>query len=55
MVFLEIDFDTSKELLRGFNVQSQSTMIVFKGKTEIARSVADTNPASIAAFLRKAL
>jgi hypothetical protein len=34
---------------------SQSTLIAFKGETEKARSVGDTNPASIAALVKSAL
>jgi thioredoxin 1 len=51
----EIDFDSQKDLLRKLNVRSQSTLIVFKGKTEVGRSTGDTNPASIAALLGKAI
>ena len=38
-----------------FNVQRQSTLIVFKGKQEAGRSVGDTNAASIEALLAKGL
>lgn len=55
MAIFEIDFDTSKDLLRSLNVQSQSTMIVYKGKTETARSVGQTDPAAIEALLRTAM
>lgn len=55
LVSFGIDFDSQKELLRKFNVQRQSTLIVFKGKQEQGRSVGDTNAASIEALLAKAL
>ncbi|MBM3534123.1 MAG: thioredoxin family protein [Alphaproteobacteria bacterium] len=55
MVSFNIDFDSQKDLLRTFNVQKQSTLIVFKGKQETARSTGDTNPVSIEALLGKAL
>jgi thioredoxin 1 len=55
MAAFEIDFDSQKDLLRKLNVRSQSTLIVFKGKTEVGRSTGDTNPASIAALLGKAI
>jgi hypothetical protein len=42
-------------VLKRFGVQRQSTLIVFKGKQEAGRSVADTNPASIEALLAKSL
>ena len=51
----EVDFDSQKDALRGFRATTQSTLIVFKGKTETGRSVGDTNAASIAALLDKAL
>ena len=38
-----IDFDSQKDLLRKFNVQKQSTLIVFKGKQETGRSTGETN------------
>lgn len=54
-VFLKMDFDTQKNELRKLNGQAQSTLIVFKGKTEVGRSVGDTNPSSVEALLTKAL
>lgn len=53
LVMFEIDFDSKKDLLKKFNVQRQSTLIVFKGKQEVGRSTGDTNAASIAALLGK--
>ena len=53
LVVLDIDFDTSKELLRTLRVSQQSTLIVYKGKTEVGRSTGDTNAASIEALLAK--
>jgi thiol-disulfide isomerase/thioredoxin len=55
MVAFNVDFDSQKDVLRKLNVQYQSTLIVFKGKQEAGRSVADTNPASIEALLARAL
>jgi thiol-disulfide isomerase/thioredoxin len=55
MVAFNVDFDSQKDVLRKINVQYQSTLIVFKGKQEAGRSVADTNPASIEALLARAL
>jgi thiol-disulfide isomerase/thioredoxin len=51
----DIDFDTQKDLLRKFNVRSQSTLIAFKGKQEVGRSTGDTNAGSIERLLDKAL
>jgi thiol-disulfide isomerase/thioredoxin len=50
-----IDFDSQKDLLRKFNVQRQSTLIVFKGKQEAGRSTGDTNPASIEQLLARSI
>ena len=50
-----IDFDNQKDLVERFGARMQSTLIVFKGNTEEGRSVGDTNRASIAVLLNKAL
>jgi thioredoxin 1 len=54
LVIFEIDFDAQKDAVRVFNARRQSTLIAFRGKTETARSVADTDPASIAALVKTA-
>ncbi|MDI1263274.1 MAG: thioredoxin family protein [bacterium] len=50
-----VDFDGMKAVVRELKAQSQSTLIVFKGSTELGRSVGDTRQASIAALLDKSL
>jgi thioredoxin 1 len=55
LVSFNIDFDSQKDLLRKFNVQKQSTLIVFKGRQEAGRSTGDTNAPSIEALLAKAI
>jgi thiol-disulfide isomerase/thioredoxin len=50
-----IDFDSQKDLLKKFNVQKQSTLIVFKGKQEAGRSTGDTNAGSIEQLLAKSI
>jgi thiol-disulfide isomerase/thioredoxin len=55
LAVFEVDFDSQKEALRALGAQQQSTLIVFKGETEVGRSVGDTDPASIAALLAKTL
>lgn len=55
LVVYEVDFDSSKDVLKQFRVQSQSTLIVFKGANEVGRSTGDTNPASIKALVSKGL
>ena len=42
-VFVKVDFDTDKAFLRTHRVPRQSTILVFKGKKETARSIAQTN------------
>ena len=51
----DVDFDTQKDAVRHFGAQMQSTLIVFKGSQEVARSVGDTKAGSIAALLDKAV
>ena len=53
LLVYEVDFDTAKDVLKRFRVQYQSTLIVFKGATEVGRSTADTNPGSIRALIAK--
>ena len=55
MVRLNVDFDSMKDTLKGFNVQKQSTLIVFKGKSELGRSTGDTSPNTIESLVRKAI
>ena len=55
MVVLRVDFDSQKDVVKQFGARIQSTLIVYKGKKEVGRSVGDTDPASIAALLEKAL
>ncbi len=55
LAYYVIDFDSQKDLVQRFGVQTQSTLIAFKGEKEQGRSVGDTNRASIAALLNKVL
>jgi thioredoxin 1 len=50
-----IDFDTQRDLVRRFGAQMQSTLIVYRGKTEVARSVGETQPEWIEQLLEKVL
>jgi thiol-disulfide isomerase/thioredoxin len=50
-----IDFDSQKDLLKIFKVSKQSTLIVFKGATEVGRSTGVTDPAAIEALVAKSL
>ena len=51
---LTLDFDTDKPILKTLRVSQQSTMIVFKGKKGVGRSVGDTTKAGIEALMKKA-
>ena len=55
LVSFNVDFDSQKDLLKKFNVQKQSTLIVFKGRQEAGRSTGDTNAASIEALVAKSI
>lgn len=50
-----VDFDGQKDAVKRFGAKVQSTLVLFKGKTEVARSVAETSEANIRAMLAKAL
>ena len=55
LVVFKVDFDTQKADVRALKATSQSTLIAYNGETEKARTVGDTNPASIAALVDSAL
>ena len=55
LVVLEVDFDEQRDIVRELGARSQSTLIVFRGMTEVDRSVGSTDPAEIEALLDKAL
>lgn len=50
-----VDFDSQKDVLKTFNVQMQSTLIVFKGGKEVGRSTGETRKDQIVALLKQAL
>ncbi len=54
LVVYQVDFDTAKAVLKRFQVQYQSTLIVFRGAKEVARSTGETDPALIRAMIAKA-
>jgi thioredoxin 1 len=55
MVVLRVDFDSQKPVVQGFNVQKQSTLIVYKGSREVGRSTGDTNAESIEQLIAKGI
>ncbi len=52
---LRVDFDTQKDVVSAFHVPMQSTLIVFTGGKEVARSTGDTTKIGIEALLQKGL
>jgi thioredoxin 1 len=50
---LRVDFDSQKDILKTLNVSKQSTLILFKGYSEIARSTGETSLWSIEKLLKK--
>ena len=55
IVVFNVDFDSQKDVVRGFGANMQSTLITFKGAKETARSVGDTNAASIETLLKSSI
>lgn len=49
-----VDFDKDKAARKTFNVNRQSTIIVFKGKTEVARSLGETDATKIEILVAQA-
>jgi len=55
LIVYEVNFDNDKTVLKKFGVQSQSTLIVFKGAKEVGRSTGESDPARIQALIEKGL
>jgi thioredoxin 1 len=55
MAVFEVDFDSQKDALAALRVQRQSTIITFKGKTEISRTIGETKADAIEKQLRAAI
>ncbi len=55
LTVFDVDFDHDQAALRRFNVQHQSTIIVYKGKAELGRSTGDTDAGRIGALVAKAM
>lgn len=51
----EVDFDTQKDVLSRYRIQTQSTMVVFKAGKEVDRLAGQSDAAAIEALLREAL
>jgi thioredoxin len=55
LVRFRVDFDSQKDLVRQFKGRIQSTLVLYRGRSEVARSVGETDEARIRAMLAKAL
>jgi thiol:disulfide interchange protein len=55
VIFLEVDFDKQKDVLKEFNVSTQSTILVFKQGKEVGRSTGKTKQADIEELTKKSL
>ena len=55
VVFVKVNFDDEKAFLRAHRVPRQSTVLVFNGMDEVARSIAQTNRAQLRSVVLGAL
>ena len=55
MVRLRVDFDSQKDLVKQFKARIQSTLVLYKGRNEVARSAGQTDEGRIRAMLDQAL
>ncbi len=55
VLFVKVNFDEEKAFLRTHRVPRQSTVLVFNGTSEVARSIAQTNRARLRAVVLGAL
>ena len=51
---LTVDFDKDKTAVKRFKASMQSTMVAFKGKKEVGRSVGDTTKDGLESLVKKA-
>ena len=55
VAFIKVDFDSDKAFLRAHRIPRQSTVVVFKGDREVARSIAETDRKRLRAVVLGAL
>jgi len=53
--FIRVDFDADKDFRKTYNVASQSTVLVFKGGKEVARSIGVTSEETLLMVAKTAL
>jgi len=54
LVRLRVDFDSQKDLVKSFGARMQSTLVLYKGGKEVARSAGETREDALRAMLAKA-
>ncbi len=54
-LFVRVDFDVHKEFLKNHRIPRQSTILIFKGKAEIDRSIAETDRDRLRGFVFNAV
>ncbi|OBV12009.1 thioredoxin family protein [Erythrobacter dokdonensis] len=55
VAFVKVDFDKEKAFLKANRIPRQSTVLVFKGRREVARSIAETDRKRLRAAVLGAL
>ena len=55
VLYVKVNFDEEKAFLKAHRIPRQSTVLVFKGMDEIARSIAQTNRAALRSVVLGAL
>jgi thiol-disulfide isomerase/thioredoxin len=55
VVAFTVDYDNENELKRELKIQKQSTLVVFKGKKEVARNMGLTDSAEIESLIQKGI
>jgi len=55
VTFYQLDFDTQKDLLKSLKASSQSTIIIFKGGKEVARTTGDTKEEALSKLTKQAI
>lgn len=50
-LFVRVDFDTQRDFLRAHRIPRQSTILVFDGREEKGRSIAETNRTRLRSFV----
>lgn len=55
VLFVRVDFDEHKGFLQDHRIPRQSTILVFHGETEVARSIAETDRDRLRSFVFEAV